>query len=284
MSYRNLMLLWLLIGGMLAYEHVALNYAPAISILYALRDSGLLDKGIELSTAPGRPISYYYGIIGFGIMLCTNFYILRKRLPFMKRLGDLRRWLDIHIFFGAMGPTFIVFHSGFKVRGIVAISFWSMVIASVSGFLGRYFYVKASLLKNEYQELLNKVERDVKNNLPAEKASDDTHLKEILQMGFQYMGGRKLDGKVGLLELPVFLVQTMTGDLKSILRVPVLSAYAGTAIDTQLKVFGRLKRNEVYADTYCRLLSYWHTFHLPFTFFMWITAVVHIISSLIFKV
>lgn len=284
MSFKNWIYLWFVILVVLIYEHLALNYFPAISLLNNIKAMGHFDKAMEFTTAPGRPLSYFYGVLGFAIMLCTNFYILRKRLSFLRGLGDLRKWLDVHIFFGIVGPTLIVFHSDFKVRGIVAISFWSMMISASSGVVGRYFYINVSKKQKEYSDLLEKAIQELKKILPKDKMGDDVHLKEIVERGFKYMGGRAGDGDVSFLGLPKFLIQTSMGDIKELLRVPVLFSYAGTEVDKKLKLIGKLKRNEVYAETYGRLLSYWHTFHLPFAFFMYATAVVHIISSLIFKV
>jgi len=48
----------------------------------------------------------------------------------------------MHIFFGAVGPLFIILHSTFKYNGIVSVSFCSMILVALSGVLGRYLYVQ----------------------------------------------------------------------------------------------------------------------------------------------
>jgi len=97
---------------------------------------------LNLSLDPGRPISYWLGWAGFSTMLLTNLYIIRKRAGWMQNMGRLPRWLDFHIFCGLMGPVLIIFHTNFKVDGLVAISFWSMIVSASSGIVGRYFYVQ----------------------------------------------------------------------------------------------------------------------------------------------
>lgn len=67
-------------------------------------------------------------------------YSLRKRRRPLRRMGPTRMWLDYHIFLGICEPLFIVLHSPFKVQGLVALSFWSMVAVALSGILGRFLY------------------------------------------------------------------------------------------------------------------------------------------------
>ena len=72
------------------------------------------------------------GIAGAGMMTLMLLYSLRKRVRWFHRLGSLSRWLDVHIFLGIVGPCLVVLHSAFKVGGLVALSFWSMVAVVVS--------------------------------------------------------------------------------------------------------------------------------------------------------
>src|SRR3972149_5148655 len=62
--------------------------------------------------------------------------------PLARRGGPLGRWLDVHIFFGLVGPALVILHSAFKVQGLVALSFWSMIAVAASGVLGRYLYLQ----------------------------------------------------------------------------------------------------------------------------------------------
>lgn len=284
MSFKNWMILALFFLFILLYEHLTINYSPSTSFLLNLQSLGYIDKKLDLSTDPGNFLSFTYGIVGFVIMLFTNFYIIRKRVSFLKSFGNLTHWLNIHIFFGVLGPIFIIFHSDFKVRGIVSISFWSMIIAASSGFVGRYFYINAAKKQKEYMEMVDNAITDLKRAVPKDKESDKDFLKGIVAKGFAYMGGTDGEERVSFAGLPMFVMKSMFGDLKVALGVSVIKEYRGTSLDTRLKYVSKLKRNVVYQDTYRRLLSYWHTFHLPFTFFMYVTAVIHIISSLIFKV
>ena len=58
------------------------------------------------------------------------------------RVGPLRRWLDVHILFGIMGPLLITLHTAMKFHGIVSISYFSMIAVASSGVFGRYVYMQ----------------------------------------------------------------------------------------------------------------------------------------------
>ena len=91
---------------------------------------------------PGGLLGHGVGIAGSVMMILLLFYSLRKRTKLFGKAGAIGRWLDIHIFFGTVGPLLIVVHSTFKLNGLVSVSFWSMVLVSLSGFIGRYLYVQ----------------------------------------------------------------------------------------------------------------------------------------------
>ena len=83
-----------------------------------------------------------FGIIGTLMMIFMLLYSIRKRVRRIQNLGNRSNWLKIHIYFGIMGPLLIILHSSFKVQGLIAISFWSMIAVALSGLLGRYLYIQ----------------------------------------------------------------------------------------------------------------------------------------------
>ena len=94
------------------------------------------------SYKPGGEMGQLFAWTGTAMMVLMLGYTLRKRLPWMRRWGKVAVWLDIHILLGVLGPLFILLHTSFKVGGLVALSFWSMVAVALSGVLGRYLYVR----------------------------------------------------------------------------------------------------------------------------------------------
>jgi hypothetical protein len=283
MQFKYFVRLWILLTGIVVYEHLAIKFNPENSLMVLAQSKGLLDKNLLVSAEPGKPFSYFLGWAGFGIMLLTNFYIFRKRFSIFKSFGKLNNWLNLHIFFGMFGPTLIIFHSDFKVRGIVAISFWSMVISASSGFIGRYFYVNSSKKHKELENNSNKIAEDIKKMIK-DGPEKEKILEDFKQRSIDYMCLSTFKGRISFFALPRFVLNSLWGDIKILFKRPVIKQYPSGSLDKYLKKFGVSKRNEIYADTYRRLLSYWHNFHLPFAFFMYITAIIHIVSSLMFRV
>ena len=85
---------------------------------------------------PGGLWGHGVGILGSSMMLLLFLYSARKRQLFGLRMGKIRYWLNIHIFFGIMGPVFVTLHTSFKFGGIVSISYFSMLAVMFSGFIG----------------------------------------------------------------------------------------------------------------------------------------------------
>ncbi len=110
---------------------------------------------------PGGDIGHGLGIIGSCMMMIMLLYSVRKRKRIFNKLGPISHWLDVHIYFGIFGPLFIILHSSFKVGGLVAISFYSMLAVALSGILGRYLYmqiprnIRGHELSLKESELLN---------------------------------------------------------------------------------------------------------------------------------
>lgn len=91
---------------------------------------------------PGGSVGLDLGILGTLCMVIGVLtYSVRKRVHRFNRAGKLRDWLSFHIFLCTLGPFLVLLHTSFKVNGLVAISFVSMVVVVISGITGRYLYV-----------------------------------------------------------------------------------------------------------------------------------------------
>ncbi len=81
------------------------------------------------------------GIAATAFMLSNFLYPLRKRAAFMSRLGNIRGWLDFHVFVGIMSPLVIAFHSAFLANNIFASSTaYALVVVVCTGLIGRFIY------------------------------------------------------------------------------------------------------------------------------------------------
>lgn len=281
---RNYTYLWLAITLWLSFEYWALSSNPSLSFIRALIMSSQSMRELNLSTEPGRPISYFLGYTGFGLILLTNLYILRKKLDSWKKYGTLPGWLNFHIFCGLLGPTCIVFHSGFKVRGLVAISFWSMIIVAVSGVIGRYIYVQ--LLKQE-KSLVATVtkwsDKLTKMRLEEGGSVTDSDIEEAKVEALRFMGVPRDFPDVALSNLQI-LLGAILGDMRLLFDAPAPVMGLPERSRYILVGYAVAQRQIYFLEPFRRMLGYWHAFHLPFAIFMYIAAVIHIISALMFGI
>lgn len=91
---------------------------------------------------PSGPIGLTLGVAGVVSMLMTLPYAVRKRWKPLARVGTVKQWLEVHIFFGIVGPVLITMHTSFKFNGLISVGYWLMMTVWASGFVGRYLYVR----------------------------------------------------------------------------------------------------------------------------------------------
>ena len=106
----------------------------------------LLGMFLWVAVAPpytaGSDFGYYLGLVGGCMMLSLLVYPLRKRWAVLESVGSMRGWFAFHIVVGILGPVLVLFHSTFRLSSINGtIAFWSMVIVTISGVVGRFIYL-----------------------------------------------------------------------------------------------------------------------------------------------
>ncbi len=224
----------------------------------------------------GGSVGHTLGLAGSSMMVLMLLYSVRKRVGALRRLGPLGRWLDVHIFLGVFGPLLVVLHSTFKVQGLVALSFWSMIVVASSGVLGRFLYLQIPRTRAGEERALAEVE------------AEDRALTEQLRSRFRLAESQiaRLDalvavpGRAGLLG---GLVRLLTDDLR--LRA-ALRAFARSCRDVPAPVFrdfervvrekAQARRRILLWDRVHELFHYWHVLHKPFAVVMYLFMLVHV--------
>jgi hypothetical protein len=108
---------------------------------------------------PSGSIGITLGMFGVFLFFLIYLYPLRKHWGWLGRQGNSRHWLDFHVVLGTTAPFIVAFHSSFKFGNIAGMAFWSMLMVTLSGFVGRYLYSQiprglsaAELSRKELQE------------------------------------------------------------------------------------------------------------------------------------
>ncbi len=224
----------------------------------------------------GGSVGHKLGVVGSSMMVLMLAYSLRKRVGALRRLGALSRWLDVHIFLGVFGPLLVVLHSGFKVQGLVALSFWSMIVVASSGVLGRYLYLQIPRTRAGEALALVEIEKqdlELSQRLRSGFGLDDAQLQRIdalvavpersgLALGFARM-------VLGQLRLRAALAEFARG-CRGVPR-PLYQEFERVVQQKAL-----VRRRILLWDRAHELFHYWHVMHKPFALVMYVFMVVHV--------
>lgn len=236
---------------------------------------------------PGGSRGHLVGVVGSALMVVMLVYSLRKRVKVFRKLGKLRDWLDFHIFCGIVGPLLVVLHSSFKVQGLVALSFWSMIAVALSGVLGRYLYLQIprtragdELTLSEVRELRGEIDRRLRDEIGVPEEA----LQELDRIA--------LDGVSAEARLPTLLFhlplqavslrwrllsfrRRFQGELRGaprpLLREATRLARQKAVLERRVRLWNRFQQ----------LFHYWHVVHKPFAVVMYVFMIVHIVVVLL---
>jgi hypothetical protein len=229
---------------------------------------------------PGGSAGLLFGIAGSTMMVAMLVYSLRKRVRALRKLGPLSHWLDVHIYLGTMGPLLVVLHSSFKVHGLVALSFWSMVAVALSGVLGRYLYLQIPRTRAG-EELtlaqLAKEDQALSEQLTRDFRLDAGLLQHLDALAAPSPGARGLFRSFASALLAHFTLRfRLRGFARDCRQVPK------QLVGEFLRVARRkaaLKRRIVFWEALHRVFHYWHVIHKPFAVVMYVFMIVHIVVA-----
>jgi hypothetical protein len=232
------------------------------------------------SLKPGGSVGLQFGMLGLLLMTLMHAYSARKRIRPLRRLGPLRKWLDVHILFGILGPLFVVLHSSFKIGGLVAVSFWSMVAVALSGVFGRYLYLQIPRTRAGEEVSLAEVEkadRELTARLRAEFGADEAFLERLERAAAP-------PASTGLLRLVGTLLVEDLGLRRRALRrlsrsLPGLPAHVSHELAVLVRQKATLRRRIRLWGALHRLFHHWHVVHRPFAIVMYLFVLVHVIVA-----
>jgi len=234
---------------------------------------------------PSGSIGHGLGIFGsLAMLLGVSFYMMRKRIRSMARLGKLKHWLEFHIFLCTMGPVMVLFHTSFKFGGLVSISFWSMVAVFLSGIIGRFIYIRIPR-SIEGRELslgeIGSLKTDLGHILKTNYSLDQNRIEPILQsIQTESVPG---NSNIRVRFFRNYLEdQTKVRRVKAALKENKLSRIERSGIVKLVKNEISINRKIAGLQTMQNLFKYWHVAHLPFAIIMLIIMVIHVAVTIIF--
>ncbi len=232
-------------------------------------------RGYEAAHAalrPSGPIGQSLGMLGALLMLVPFLYMLRKRMRTWTWAGSMKSWLEVHLFCGILAPVLITFHTSFKFNGIVSAAYWSMVVVVLSGFVGRYLYVRIprTLRGSEMSRAeLDAHADELRRQLAATPGADRwmARLDDLERPGKQSVAGL-LSAEMGL--------RLKLRQLRKALAASDLGRAEGNALLRLTTERAFLLRRIAYLEHTKSAFALWHVFHVPFVYILLVIVCLHV--------
>jgi hypothetical protein len=255
---------------------------------------------LERFITPKRGFGYWLGITGGSMMALLLIYSARKRAPWLRWMGGIPTWFEIHMVLGVAGPILVLFHANFHLGASNSnVALICMLLVAGSGVVGRYIYTRLHAHMGGHQDNLEQI-KQVGEKLRQQAAS--IHFLPGVIDAIERVEKRLIEPPPGhLARIP----HLFTGGIRSpvarwLVRreirravrnaITLRSSSPGAALIARHAIqLGEVARR--YADrrleagrrtaeyrAYARLFSYWHVLHIPFFFMLLIAALVHIVA------
>jgi hypothetical protein len=240
---------------------------------------------------PSGTIGIRIGMLGVFMFFLIYLYPLRKKWGWLGRQGNSRHWLDFHIVLGTTAPIIIAFHSSFKFGNIAGMAFWSMLMVTLSGFVGRYLY--AQIPRN-----LNAAELSMKEMQEKEAALRKELAEQRATFGFAVDALYELPSAAEVARTPAVasLISMVLIDFRRPFRtswVRLRQAGFGAwlfslfgllptrnpGLERALRIAkteAKLAKSIAFLSRTQRIFQLWHVIHRPFSYAFAILAIIHI--------
>ncbi|MCP4491025.1 MAG: hypothetical protein GY820_27480 [Gammaproteobacteria bacterium] len=218
-------------------------------------------------------IGYWLGIFGGTMMLLMLIYPLRKRNPRWIFLGSVKYWFRFHMVAGVLGPVLVIFHSGYQLGSLNGqVAFFSMIIVSLSGLVGRYLY--RSIHHGLYGEKI-RFDELYHQNENWEKALDLIHQDQPEITGrLRGLEKQLINSHTGVNRSYWFYRSTRrkVSRLRRIIRAQLAESRLRKMMLNRLASLSQICNlgiNEI-------MFSYWHILHFPLFIMLVLSGITHV--------
>jgi hypothetical protein len=244
--------------------------------------------------SPERGVGYTLGILGGSAMLLLLVYPARKRYSWLRALGSVKIWFQIHMVLGIAGPLLILYHSNFSLGATNSnAALFAMIVVSASGIVGRYFYsrIHAGLyghrttlaeLQASAQSLREKVAgASFVPDLLTELDAADRRLAECSNAPHRVLL-RPITVTLRMWITRWRLSRHAVAELRATAArsrvVAERHAHFERAVRKYIARRLQATRQVVEFQAYERLFSLWHVLHLPLFFILLVAGIAHVVA------
>jgi len=240
---------------------------------------------------PSGTMGIKLGMFGVLLFFLIYLYPLRKRWGWLGRQGNSRHWLDFHVVLGATAPIIVAFHASFKFGNIAGMAFWSMLVVTISGFVGRYLYAQIprglSATELSMKELQER-EVALQKELAEQRATFGFCVEALYQMPTaDEVAERPMIASL----LSMFLIDFKRPFKASLVRLqeagfgPWLFSFCGLfptrdrKLERAIRVAqtqATMSKHVLFLKRTQQVFQLWHVVHRPFSYAFAILAILHI--------
>ncbi len=233
-----------------------------------------------------RPAGAWGRAIGIGataVMMLNFLLAVRKRIGFMRGIGNIRDWLNFHVFVGVMAPLFTAFHAAFQYENTIAVGTASAcAVVVATGLVGRYIYQLVpggpSGRPANVSELMDRVDA-------LRRVLASTPLSPWLRRLLDPPEVRELPaGIIQLVHLPIAAFTMTANLLESRLHI---RKYCRKNPDPQVRdaaddlyTLARLREQLAFYPALKRFMATWRAFHVTLSVFLVLLIIVHVAVSM----
>jgi hypothetical protein len=245
--------------------------------------------------SPQRGIGYWLGIVGGSMMVLLLIYSARKRAPWLRWIGSIPAWFDIHMTLGVVGPILVLFHSNFRLGATNSnVALFSMLLVAGSGVIGRYIYTRLHARRDGHEDTLEQL-KAAGTRLAAQ--SDSIAFLPGMIEALEGVEKRFIEPPKNPLLKPFHLGTgalrvaaarwVMRSEIEQALTRarttrPALMGSQGRLVVEAARLYAKRRldagRRTTEYQVYARLFSYWHILHLPLFFMLLIAGIVHVVA------
>lgn len=243
---------------------------------------------------PSGIIGQAAGIAAFVMFIFLWLYPLQKRFRVLAFMGSRAAWLDAHVVAGLCVPFLATLHAAWHFSGLIGLGYGAMMVAWLSGILGRYIYVRIPRSKTGVEltrEELEVQRRDVLRQIVDATGIDAELLEHALLTGVSPTTSPDMN--------PLKAVGVMIADDARRWRTArqlrwnwhgASAAEKRSDRKTRAALNGLMRREIALMqqarmlDGTRRLLRYWHVGHKPMAIVALVAVVLHVTTAIVLGV
>lgn len=247
---------------------------------YALPHAERLRSALHPWFRPSGYIGQSAGIVTFLGFLFMWLFPLRKKFRKHEWLGPVPRWLDVHIGVGLMLPIVGAIHAGFRFGGVIGLGYIAMLIVCLSGFIGRYLYVRIPRSRSGVELSLAEVSAQQRTLLA--EIADATGLSVIDVQ--EILNVESSPARVGIMAA---FAQMFRDDLargRALRKLRRRMKTKGATNKKRLDDAMMFARREMSLSQQARLLDatqsifrHWHAAHRPVAIMAFVAVTIHVV-------